>query len=202
MQARGTAALVLAAALVMAAAPAAGAAQGGRLSLQGQVRAAIAAALRARHCDRAARRIATLPADGFAPPVAVTAADPGFRVEAIRADRAQHRTRFRLRATRAPKLLPFWISLPGDVPARATASLAGAGIRAGTPAPRQRPGPLLVRPHRPALLVMLSPGMRIALVVIPLQQGRRGQLVQVEDPANHRFLTARVSGKNRLEAEL
>lgn len=194
----GLAAAVLGLGLAVAAQTPARVAAAGRPT----VRAAIAAALRARRCAAAAGRMAALPAADFAPPVAVAAADPAFQVEAIRADRVQHRTRFRLRALRAPRLLPFWISLPGDVPMRAVAGPAGARRSAGTPVPRRPLGPWLVRPHRPALLTMLSPGMRIALVVIPLQQGRRGQLVRVEDPANHRFITGTVTGKNQLEARL
>lgn len=177
-----------------------------------RLRAAIVAALRAGNCPLVARRMAALPAADFALPVPVSLPDAAFRVAAVRPDLAQHRTRFRIAITSgktvpsqalpARHLLPEWISLPGDLPAGAGVALTGARRAVGTPVPRRRPGTALVRPHRPALLTMLSPGMRIVLVVIPLQQGRRGQLVRVEDPANHRFLTGTVTGTNELEARL
>lgn len=179
------------------------------------VRQAIVAALRARGCAAAAARAAALPPGALSAPAGGSARGATFWVTAIRPDPLQHRTLFRIArarasASRSPAasagvqrpakpLLPFWVSLPGAVPARADQA-ARPQQRAAWRPPAD--GPLLVRPHRPALLTMLAAGMRIALVVIPLQQGRRGQLVEAEDPANHRFLTAKVTGKNELEGRL
>jgi hypothetical protein len=160
------------------------------------LRLALAAALLRRDDQELARRVADLPAGTLTAPVALPA-DARLRVMAIRPDRVQHRTLFLLRAAALPRLLPFWVSVPGELPYRAP--------RRRRPAARWRPrrrGPLLVHPHRPALLTIVSAGMRIELVVIPLQQGRRGQLIRLEDPANRRFITGTVTGKNQLEANL
>lgn len=160
------------------------------------LRSVLTAALLRRDDQKLARRVAALPAGALTAPVALPS-DARLRVMAIRPDRMQHRTLFRLRAAALPRLLPFWISVPGNLPDRAP--------RRARPSERWRPrrrGPLLVRPHRPALLTIVSAGMRIELVVIPMQQGRRGQLIRLEDPANHRFITGTVSGKNQLEANL
>lgn len=160
------------------------------------LRSVLAAALSRRDDQELARRVADLPAGTLTAPVALPA-DARLRVMAIRPDRVQHRTLFRLRAAALPRLLPFWISVPGDLPVVAP--------RRARPSERWQPrrrGPLLVHPHRPALLTIVSAGMRIELVVIPLQQGRRGQLVRLEDPANRRFITGTVTGKNQLEANL
>ncbi|MGH9491582.1 MAG: hypothetical protein ACRD17_13795, partial [Terriglobales bacterium] len=164
--------------------------------------------LRARGCAAAAARAAALPPGALSAPAGEPARGATFWVTAIRPDPLQHRTLFRIARARASAggaqrpaqpLLPFWASLAGAVPARADQA-ARRKQRAAWKPPAD--GPLLVRPHRPALLTMLAAGVRIALVVIPLQQGRRGQLVEAEDPANHRFLTAKVTGKNELEGRL
>lgn len=163
------------------------------------LRAVLSAALLRRDDQELAHRVADLPAGTLTAPVALPA-DARLRVMAIRPDRVQHRTLFLLRAAALPRLLPFWISAPGELPVVAPRRDAGS-----RPSERWRPrrrGPLLVHPHRPALLTIVSAGMRIELVVIPLQQGRRGQLIRLEDPANRRFITGMVTGKNQLEANL
>ncbi len=164
------------------------------------VREALVAALEARGCPALARRVAELPAAALAPPVALGASQR-LEVLAIRPDLAQHRTLFRLLAAGQPHGLPFWVSVPGDLPAPAARVLRPPRAhQARGRAPRR--GPLLVWPHRPALLTLLGAGMRIQLLVIPLQQGHRGQIVRLQDPKNHRFITGTVTGKNQLEAAL
>jgi len=62
--------------------------------------------------------------------------------------------------------------------------------------------PVLVKPGRPATLVMLGQNVRITTTVEPLQPGSKGQCILVRDLTTSRVLSAEVLGEGLLQASL
>ena len=62
----------------------------------------------------------------------------------------------------------------------------------------EAPGPVLVQPHTPAMLVIEEDGLRITEPVLPQKRARLGELVRVNDPSAHRSMMAEVIGRGLL----
>lgn len=147
--------------------------------------------------------LAALQSTALSAPVSVSVAAPQLRVLAIRRDPLQGVTRFRMIAAGEPKLLPFDVTLPKLIPLpRADASWVRVTAHATRPAglaPAVKRPSWVVRPSRPALLVIADQRFRVTLVVRPLELGAVGQKIRVRDLAGKRVLRAQVVGPDRLE---
>jgi hypothetical protein len=117
-------------------------------------------------------------------------------VTQIKVDPQTGCTWFRLRATAAPQLLPFYATIcstrfiekKSSPPAVVFAHLTS---EARTPVDAS---PFLVEPGHPARLLVSSPDSQMILMVHPLQRGRLGETVRVRLEGSIKTLTGQVTG--------
>jgi hypothetical protein len=135
-------------------------------------------------------------------------ADMGLEVKRVRYDPIRREVVFELWTSQEPQYLPFDVTTRRDPQSLGLTSLSAgkpedAGglsheFRTESPAtghevPQARSKlPVLVKPGRPATLVMLGQNVRITTTVIPLQPGIKGQSILVRDPDTARVMTAEV----------
>jgi len=119
---------------------------------------------------------------------------------------------FELWASREPQYLPFEVTTRRDPESLGLTPYlarkpweAGAGARARGAvisqgeSPVRFKAPVLVKPGRPATLVMLGQNVRVTTAVVPLQPGVRGQSILVRDLATARVMTAEVVDEGLLQ---
>lgn len=133
-------------------------------------------------------------------PVLVTRDDSGLKATRVEYDRLQHKAVFRLWTSNEPAILPFYVTID-DFPG--AESLAGRSLAPGVGrvATGSAQSPVLARPGKPARLVAEGPNFRFSTIVVPLQQGRKGQLIRVREKGTRRLLKARVVSEGLLQAQ-
>ncbi len=141
--------------------------------------------------------------------------DMGLQVKKITYNPLRRETVFEIRATREPQYLPFEVTTRRDPPSLGLTSCPGwTGEKTGleSQTARQTAGqgatgiaakpPILAKPGRPAILIMLGENVRITTTVVPLQPGSKGQRILVRDVTSARVTRAEVVGEGLLRASL
>lgn len=139
----------------------------------------------------------------------------GLEVKKISFDPLRQAVIFELWASHEPQYLPFAVTTRRD-PAiwgmpqllNGSTSDAGKGSNGETPNSGKaadvtsRKQPVLVKPGRPATLVMQGPNLRVTTTVVPLQPGIKGQTIMVRDATTARVMRAEVVDEGLLQAGL
>jgi hypothetical protein len=137
--------------------------------------------------------------------VPVLKEDMGLQVKRIGFDPIRRETVFDLWTSHEPQYLPFEVTTWRDPQGLGLTTHpewnlkdADEESRNGNPEMRQRVSrvgskpPVLAKPGRAAILVMLGQNVRITTAVIPLQPGSKGQSILVRDLVTARVMTAEV----------
>lgn len=135
------------------------------------------------------------------PAVWVSVDEPRLVVTQIKVDPLTGCTWFRLRATAAPHLLPFYAALCAVRFIEKKSLLPQIAFARLTyePHPLADPSPFLVEPGHPARLLVSSPDSQMILIVHPLQRGRLGETVRVRLEGSVKTLTGQVTGLAHLD---
>lgn len=137
--------------------------------------------------------------------VRVPQGDAGLVVNKMTFDATMGCIRFRLRARRAPGVLPFFATLKvgsGFSETRETRHLLSIAAHVGKSEAEAEFAPVLVMTGHMARLQIRSTDMDMLLEVRPLQRGKLGEVIRVQLPGTGRMLQARVAGKDYLDATL
>jgi hypothetical protein len=132
-------------------------------------------------------------------PVLVTRDDLGLKATRLEYDRLEHRAVFRLWASKEPHLLPFYVSvdsLPGADLLAGRGALSGKSVMRGSAQPR-----VLVKPGKPVRMLGEGRNFRFSTIVVPLQPGRKGEIIRVRERGTRRLLKAEVTGEGILKAQ-
>jgi len=144
--------------------------------------------------------------------VPVLKVDKGLMVKNIRYDPIRRETVFELWASQVPQYLPFAVTTRRDPQSLGLTSHlawkpgeAGGGFLTeshttgqGVSQARSK-APVLVKPGRPATLVMLGQNVRITTTVVPLQPGSKGQCILVRESTTARVMRAEVIDEGLLQ---
>jgi hypothetical protein len=136
--------------------------------------------------------------------------DSGLQVKRIGFDPIRREVVFELWASHQPQFLPFAVTTRRDPrswgfsapaewgnaggPSRDGNSAVGPGESRTAPKP-----PVLAKPGRPAVLVMLGQNVRITTTADPLQPGSKGQRILVRESSTARVMLAEVVGEGLLQ---
>lgn len=134
--------------------------------------------------------------------------DMGLEVKKVQYNPLRREVVFELWASHEPQYLPFTVTTRRDPQSLGLTSLSGwrpadaGGLSSESRTESQATGqrtsragvmpPVLVKPGRPATLVMLGQNVRITTAVVPLQPGSLGQSILVRDLTTARVLKAEV----------
>jgi hypothetical protein len=131
--------------------------------------------------------------------------DMGLQVKRIGFDPIRRETVFELWTSHEPQYLPFEVTTRRDPQSlgltsrsewklgEATGESRSESPTMGQEGSRTRSKlPVLVKPGRPATLVMLGQNVRITTTVVPLQPGSKGQCILVRDPVTARVMSGEV----------
>ena len=131
--------------------------------------------------------------------------DMGLQVKRIGFDPIRRETVFELWTSHEPQYLPFEVTTRRDpqslgLTSRSEWKLGEATGESRNESPTMGQGgsrtrsqlPVLVKPGRPATLVMLGQNVRITTTVVPLQPGSKGQCILVRDPVTARVMSGEV----------
>jgi len=148
---------------------------------------------------RAALRPADLRIQSALPPFQ---GDSGLAVKRVGYDPIRRELVFDLWAANEPAYLPFAVTTrrdPQSLGLNLPAGVSSAPTEISNPASPLRPHlPILVKPGRPATLVMVGQDIRITTTVAPLQPGSLGQSILVRDLDTARVISAEVAGEGLL----
>jgi len=137
--------------------------------------------------------------------VPVLKVDMGLKVKKVGYDPIRREVVFELWASHEPQYLPFDVTTrrdpqslgltsnltwkPGDTGGNARTESSATGQEMNS---SRTKAPVLAKPGRLAILVMLGQNVRITTTVVPLQPGVKGQFILVRDPATMRVMSAEV----------
>ena len=141
--------------------------------------------------------------------------DAGLEVKKISFDPLRQAVVFELWTSHEPQYLPFTVTTQRDpalwgMPQLLNGNTGDAGKESNGDTSKfgkatdvtSRKQPVLVKPGRPATLVMQGPNMRVTTTVVPLQPGIKGQTIMVRDATTARVMRAEVVGEGLLQAGL
>jgi hypothetical protein len=141
--------------------------------------------------------------------------DAGLEVKKISFDPLRRAVVFELWTSHEPQYLPFTVTTRSDpalwgMPQLLNESTSDAGKESNGETPNSgkaadvtsRKQPVLVKPGRPATLVMQGPNLRVTTTVVPLQPGIKGQTIMVRDATTARVMRAEVVDEGLLQAGL
>ncbi|MGB2643741.1 MAG: flagella basal body P-ring formation protein FlgA [Candidatus Acidiferrum sp.] len=135
--------------------------------------------------------------------VRVPPGDAGLQVTQIAFDSSMGCLRFRLRARRAPSVLPFYATASVESSfVEKTATRHVVSVAAHAASGITTLAPILVTAGGLARLYIHTANMNMLLEVRPLQRGRLGEVIRVQLPGTGRTLQARVTGEESLDATL
>ena len=141
--------------------------------------------------------------------------EAGLEVKKISFDPLRRAVVFELRASHEPQYLPFTVTTRRDpaswgMPQLLNGNTGDAGKVGNGETPNSgkaadvtsRKQPVLVKPGRPATLVMQGPNLRVTTTVVPLQPGIKGQTILVRDATTARVMRAEVVEEGLLQVGL
>lgn len=139
----------------------------------------------------------------------------GLEVKNIGFDSLRQAVVFELWTSHEPQYLPFAVTTRRDpalwgMPQLLNGNTGNAGKESNGETSNigkaadvtSRKQPVLVKPGRPATLVMQGPNMRVTTTVVPLQPGAKGQTIMVRDATTARVMRAEVVDEGLLQAGL
>lgn len=134
------------------------------------------------------------------------AQNPEMEIRRIQENSERNRLFVTLRCRERSQCASFLVeviltSAPGADISNSKASLLSASLDPGASRKGTAPiaaGPVLVRPHTLAMLVIEEEGLRITEPVLPQKRARLGEIVRVKDPSAHHSMMAKVIGPGLL----